>query len=63
MIAWTITLSDITEREKLTRQLIMSEKLAGIGLLASGMAHQLNNPLYGIMGLAEVQLALQLMGI
>ena len=28
---------------------MQSEKLAGIGTLASGIAHEINNPLYGIM--------------
>lgn len=46
-------LTDVTEQKKLLRQLIQSERLAGIGTLASGVAHEINNPLYAIMGLAE----------
>jgi PAS domain S-box-containing protein len=47
---------DITEGQKLQEQLIQSEKLAGIGILASGVAHEINNPLSGIIGMAEIAL-------
>jgi len=40
------------ERE-LRDQLIQSEKMASIGTLASGIAHEINNPLYIITGLSE----------
>jgi PAS domain S-box-containing protein len=36
---------DVTERKMLERQLIQSEKLAGIGTLAAGIAHEIRNPL------------------
>jgi PAS domain S-box-containing protein len=49
-------IKDITEEQKLQEQLIQSEKLAGIGILASGVAHEINNPLSGIIGMAEIAL-------
>ncbi len=42
------------EKERLEQRLIQSEKLAGIGTLASGIAHEINNPLQGICGSAEI---------
>lgn len=44
------------ENYRLRRQLVVSEKLAGIGQLVSGVIHELNNPLTAIMGNAEILL-------
>ncbi|MEE9116328.1 MAG: PAS domain S-box protein [Thermoplasmata archaeon] len=44
---------DITEAKKAEQRLIRSEKLAGMGTLVSGIAHEINNPLAGVMGYAE----------
>jgi PAS domain S-box-containing protein len=49
-------MKDITEEQRLQEQLIQSEKLVGVGILASGMAHEINNPLSGIIGMAEIAL-------
>ncbi len=45
---------DRTEARQMQEQLLQSEKLASIGLLAGGVAHELNNPLSGIMVFAQM---------
>ncbi|WP_447973648.1 PAS domain-containing sensor histidine kinase [Nitrospira sp. Kam-Ns4a] len=45
---------DITEWKQLQAQLIQAEKLASLGTLVSGMAHEINNPVQGILGMAEI---------
>ncbi|MFC1937494.1 PAS domain S-box protein [Chloroflexota bacterium] len=47
---------DITERRKMEEQLVVTDRLASIGELASGIAHELNNPLTGIIGFSELLL-------
>lgn len=43
----------LAESRALQAELIQSEKLAGIGTLAAGIAHEVSSPLFGILGLAE----------
>jgi len=50
------TMQDITERKKMEEQLIVTGRLASIGELASGVAHELNNPLTSIIGFSELLL-------
>ncbi len=45
---------DVTEEKQLLGQLIQAEKLAGLGTMVSGMAHEINNPAQAILGLAEL---------
>ncbi|MBN2736526.1 MAG: ATP-binding cassette domain-containing protein [Spirochaetales bacterium] len=40
-----IIIEDITKQEQMRQQVILSEKLASVGLLAAGVAHEINNPL------------------
>jgi PAS domain S-box-containing protein len=45
--------NDLSEKRLLDQQLVQSGKLAAIGQLAAGVAHEINNPLFAILALTE----------
>jgi two-component system NtrC family sensor kinase len=53
---WILVLEDVTDRASLEEQLRLSEKMAAIGLLAAGVAHEVNTPLTGISSFTQMLL-------
>ena len=46
-------LRDTTDESRLQDQLIQAEKSGSLGVLSAGIGHELNNPIFGILGLGE----------
>src|SRR5688572_28904388 len=51
-----VIIEDITERSQMEEQLRISEKMASLGLLAAGVAHEVNTPLTGISSYTQMLL-------
>lgn len=49
-----ISVRDVTMEKKLEQQIIQSERLAAMGQMIGGFAHELNNPLTSILGMSEL---------
>ncbi len=49
-----MSVRDITVEKKLEQQIIQSERLAAMGQMIGGFAHELNNPLTAILGVSEL---------
>jgi two-component system NtrC family sensor kinase len=54
IVGFSGILNDVTERKAMEQQVLLTNKLASIGELASGVAHELNNPLTTVMGYAQL---------
>jgi PAS domain S-box-containing protein len=49
-----MSVRDITTERKLEQQIVQSERLAAMGAMIGGVAHELNNPLTSILGVSEL---------
>jgi PAS domain S-box-containing protein len=49
-----LSVRDITLERKLEQQVVQSERLAAMGAMIGGVAHELNNPLTSILGVSEL---------
>nr|WP_281415423.1 ATP-binding protein [Pelotalea chapellei] len=54
LAAVTIILKDVTEKIKMEGRLVQSAKLAALGEMAAGVAHELNSPMTVIIGTAQL---------
>ncbi|HEX9243156.1 MAG TPA: ATP-binding protein [Anaeromyxobacter sp.] len=49
-----VVFKDVTDEREVTRRLFHAEKMSAIGQLAGGVAHEINNPLGGILAFAQL---------
>lgn len=55
-VGWLELYYDVTGERQIQSKLLQTEKMAAVGQLVSGIAHELNNPLTSIMGYAQLLL-------
>jgi len=53
-LAGLISFTDITEKKQQNEKFILADRLASIGELAAGAAHELNNPLTSVIGFSQL---------
>jgi signal transduction histidine kinase len=54
VIGSIIVARDVTQQKRIEEQLILTDRLASIGELSSGIAHELNNPLTSVIGFSQL---------
>ncbi|MCP3979720.1 MAG: PAS domain-containing protein [bacterium] len=52
--ATVVTFDDVSQRVKLEEQMLRQERLASLGMMAAGVAHEINTPLTGISSYAQM---------
>jgi two-component system NtrC family sensor kinase len=52
--ALVVVFKDVTDEREVTRRLSHAEKMSAVGQLAGGVAHEINNPLGGILAFAQL---------
>jgi len=52
-----IIINDVTEEREKQERLYLTDRLASVGEMASGIAHELNNPLTGVIGLSQLMVS------
>jgi len=60
-VGWLELYTDVTGERQIQSKMLQTEKMAALGQLVSGIAHELNNPLTAIMGYAQLLLGHGLM--
>ena len=51
---YLVVVRDLTERQRLQTELVQAQKMETVGILVSGVAHELNNPIASIIGLSTL---------
>ncbi len=56
LLGGVVIFRDVTERRQLEKRLVQTERLASLGTMAAGMAHEINNPLTYVIANIEMSL-------